>query len=370
MRTPSRPAFDAAAAGALVLALPGLTLDPAMFFASWLAAWWFCAGVVLGLLANTLMGTLTGGRWAGALRLVALPAGRSLPWLLVAFLPLAAGLAHLYPWAADPDGAWTRGIERPGFQLAWYRPGFFWARMAAIALCWWLAARPAARARDGRAAAALVAITLTGTLVAIDLVMSLTPGWYSTGFGLVTMAGGALGGAALASIVLARWAPARFPAPRVRVALPTDPPVWRDFGNLQLMWTMMWAYLAFVEFLIIWAEDLPREIAWFVPRLQGGWSVVGLGLALGAFALPQVALLWRTNKDAPHRLARLAAWQLLGQLVNSAWLVLPAVAPHSLLGWWLVPLLALAIGLPPFGRLVHAIAQPARAEIVAEAPHA
>jgi len=370
MRTPPRIAFDVAAAGALALALPGLWLAPAVFFASWLAAWWFCIGVVLGLAANVLVGTLTGGRWNDALLLVARPAARALPWLLAAFLPLAAGLARLYPWAADPSGAWTRGIEHPGFQLAWYRPGFFWARMALIAIVWLLAARPAAFARGGRAAAALVGIALTGTLAAVDLLMSLTPGWVSTGFGLVTMAGGAVGGVALANLVLAAWAPVRFPAPRVRPAHATQPPVWRDLGNLQLTWTLLWAYLAFVEFLIIWAEDLPREIAWFVPRLQTGWVGIGLALAAGQFALPLVALLWRSNKDAPHRLARLAAWQLAGQLVNCAWLVLPSIAPHAMPGWWLVPLLALAIGLPAFGRIVHAVGSSSSRTAAPEVSHA
>jgi hypothetical protein len=369
MRTPPRIAFDLAAALSLVLALPGLWLAPRMFFASWLAAWWFCIGLVLGLVANVLMGALTGGRWNDALLEVAAPAARALPWLLTAFLPLAAGLPHVYPWAGDPGGAWARGIARPAFQLAWYATPFFWGRMALVAIAWTLAARPAARTGGGRAAAALVAVTITGTLAAIDLLMSLTPGWISTGFGLVAMSGGALGGVALAGLVLAWRAPARFPTPRPRPARPVVPPVWRDLGNLQLMWTMLWAYVAFVEFLIIWAEDLPREIAWFVPRLQTGWYGVGLALAAGQFALPLVALFWRSNKDTPGRLARVAAWQLAGQLVNSAWLVLPSVAPHSWLGWWLVPLLALAIGLPALGRIVQGVDRPATAA-AAEVSHA
>ena len=77
------------------------------------------------------------------------------------------------------------------------------------------------------------------------------------------------------------------------------------------MWTMLWAYVAFVEFLIIWAEDLPREIAWFVPRLRFGLGVVS------ASAWPRCssrcrccALLFRANKDDPRRLARLATWLL------------------------------------------------------------
>jgi hypothetical protein len=342
---------DIVAVVALLLALPGLWLAPTMFFASWLAAWWFWVGVTLGGLAACWIHALTGGRWGSAIRLVALPLARRLPWLLLLFLPMAAGLARLYPWAAGAGGAWTHDIDRPGFQLAWYSPAFFWTRMAAIGLIWWAISRPGILARKGRVAAALMLYVVTGTLASVDLVMSLVPGWFSTAQGLVNLAGGVLGGSALATLVAARWARERFPTPPARPATPRIPPVWRDLGNLLLMWTMLWAYLAFVEFLIIWAENLPREIAWFVPRLRGGWAAVGIALAGLQFGLPLVALLWRSNKDDPRRLSRLAACLLAGQLLNTAWLVLPSVAPHGALGWWLVPLLAVAMGLPLFARI-------------------
>ena len=359
---------DLVAAAALALALPGLWIAPRIFFASWLVAWWFWIGLALGALANTWIHALTGGRWGLALQLLARPIARRLPWLLLLALPIAAGLRTLYPWAGTT--AWTRDIELPAFQLAWYSPPFFAARMAAIALVWWAIAQPGIFARKGRVAAALLAYVVTGTLAALDLVGSLVPGWISTGNGLVELAGGALGGAALASFAAASFAADRFPTPAPRPATRRAPPVWRDLGNLLLMWTMTWAYLAFVEFLIIWAEDLPREVAWFVPRLAGGWAGVGLALAGLQFAAPLAALLWRANKDDPRRLARIALGLVAGQLLNTAWLVLPSVEPDSALGWWLVPLLALAFGLPVVGRGVRELEAAARDAPIREAVHA
>ncbi len=343
---------DAIAVAALLLALPALWIAPTMFFASWLTAWWFWIGTTLGGLVACWIHALTGGRWGHAIALVAMPLARRLPWLLLLFLPMAAGMARVFPWAGAAAD-WTHDIDRPAFQLAWYAPAFFWPRMAAIGLVWWAISRPAVLRRKGRVAAALMLAVVTGTLAAIDLVMSLVPGWYSTANGLVNLAGGALGGSALAVAVVARWCPARFPTPPAVPAKPRMPPLWRDLGNLLLMWVMLWAYLAFVEFLIIWAENLPREIAWFVPRLQGGWAWFGIGLAALQFALPLLGLLLRSNKDDPRRLARIAAWLCVGQLANTAWLVLPSVAPRDARGWWLVPLLAIAMGLPLVGRALR-----------------
>ena len=365
---PPRPAVPDLVAGvALAIALPGLAVAPQMFFACWLAAWWFWLGVALGALAASWIHALTGGRWGEALRLATLPLARGLPWLLLLFLPLAAGLGRVFPWAG-PDAAWTRDIDLPAFQRAWLAPAAFWLRMAAYAVTWWLVSRPAVLARKGRAAGALMAWLATGTLASIDLVMTLVPGWYSTANGLVNLAGGALGGSALATALVARLAPQRFPTPPPRPARKTPPPVWRDLGNLLMMWVMLWAYVAFVEFLIIWAEDLPREIAWYVPRVRSGWAVLGIGLMALQFGLPLLALLVRRLKDDPRWLGRIAAWLVLGQLANSAWLVVPSVDAHGWLAWWLLPALALAMGLPLVARVGRAVS--ATAPAAAEARHA
>ncbi|HZW72984.1 MAG TPA: hypothetical protein VFF43_05525, partial [Caldimonas sp.] len=107
---------------------------------------------------------------------------------------------------------------------------------------------------------------------------------------------------------------------------------------LLLMWVMSWGYLAFMQFLIIWAEDLPREIAWYVPRMQTGWVAIGIVLAAVQLAIPFLALLYRSVKDRPHRL-RAVAWLLLASsALDVVWSVLPSVAPHDPNGWWLAPL--------------------------------
>ena len=340
---------DAVALLALAIALPGLWIAPRMFFASWLCAWWFCTGATMGALLSAWMHGLTGGRWGVALKRAVLPLARRLPWLLLLFLPMAAGLARVFPWAGGSD-AWLRDIDLPAFPRAWYAPAFFWIRLALVAVAWGWIARPATFARKGRVAAAVLVHTFGGTLLAIDLVASLVPGWYSTAQGLVNLGGGALGGAAFAVLAVACRAPRAFPRPPLRPARMRPPPVWRDLGNLLLMWLMSWAYLAFVEFLIMWSENLPREVAWIVPRTTTGWAAVGVALVALQFGACFVALLFRAVKDVPRRLAVVAAVLLAGQLLNTAWLILPSVDAHALAGWWLVPALTIAMGLPVTAR--------------------
>jgi hypothetical protein len=186
-----------------------------------------------------------------------------------------------------------------------------------------------------------------GSLAAVDLLMSLVPGWFSTAFGVVVLSAQALSGTALAVALQPR-------RPALHVPQDADvPPVSRDLGNLLLMWVLTWAYLAFMQFLIIWSENLPREIAWYLPRLQTGWWWVGVALAIGQLALPFAALLLRSVKDHPAQLARVAVWLLALTALDAAWTVVPSVSPHSAALWWLLPLTFAGMALALFGGVVE-----------------
>lgn len=328
--------------GSVVLALAaiaGLLVAPRILLAAWLAAWWWGLGMVLGCFANAWMHRLTGGRWGEPLAAAALLLARAVPWLLLALLPLALGYARLYPWA-DPGGAWLHVFQRPGFPRMWLSPGFFFARLVVYAIAWWVLTRPAWLASKGRAAAALLLYGFLTSLAAVDLIMSLVPGWFSTAFGLVTLSAQTLSGAALA-VLLSHGDPGAL----TRTGVDTTVPVSRDLGNLLLTWVMGWAYLAFMQFLIIWSENLPREVAWYAPRLQTGWAQVAVALVLLQLVVPFVALLFRGVKDHPQRLIAVSVLLLAATALDAVWMVLPSVDAHTLHGWWLCPALFIAAAL-------------------------
>jgi hypothetical protein len=291
--------------------------------ASWLAAWWWALGIVLGCFANAWMHVLSGGAWGAPVRATAILLSKRMPALLLGLVILAFAMRQLYPWATQEGQVWLE-------------PRFFVTRLLVYGIVWWWLARPASLASKRRAAASLIAYAVVTSLAAVDLLMSLMPQWYSTAFGLVVMSTQALSGAA-AVVLFARW------------PTNTKVPLSRDFGNLLLMWGMIWAYLAFMQFLVIWAENLPREIAWYVPRLQTGWRWIALALVLAQFAIPFVALLFRSVKDSPQRLRAVAALLLAATALDAAWLVLPSVDAHEVNAWWMQPLAMAGVALLLFG---------------------
>jgi hypothetical protein len=239
---------------------------------------------------------------------------------------------------------WSGDYAAPAFKNLWLNPLFFIARSIAYLLIWialaFLSLRPALQRSRPFSAAALIVYGISVSLAAVDWIMSLMPAWYSSVFGWLIGTGQMLGGMALAVMLVARSAaPARS--------------VLADLGNLLLMYVLTWAYLAFVQFLIIWAEDLPHEIAWYLPRMRSGWLIAAWLLVLFHFAAPLLILLSRHAKQSARLLGWLAASLLAARLLDAWWLVLPSVAmPAGSL--WIAPVAAAALGalflpLRPFG---------------------
>jgi hypothetical protein len=238
----------------------------------------------------------------------------------------------------------------------WLSQPFFLARLAVYALAWWWMARPWSLVNKGRTSLALVAYMLLTSAASVDLLMSLVPRWYSTAFGLVSLSMQSLSGAA-AAVFLAAGASLLPREPK-----PAGVPLGRDLGNLLLMWVMLWGYVAFMQYLIIWSENLPSEISWYVPRVQTGWRFAGAALVVLQLALPFLALLFRSVKDHPSRLRAVAALLLAASALDAAWMVLPSVDAHGWNGWWLMPLTLGGMGLLLFAGLAHELRQPAPAE--------
>jgi hypothetical protein len=310
---------------ALVAAIAGWRLDLRALLASYLAAWWFVAGALLGGLANVWLHQLTGGAWGETIRGPLLRAARWLPLACILFLPVLLGAPLLYPW--------QHGVQDGAFRQMWLSPVFFTIRSVAYLLLWSGLAIVETRARKRsplRAALCLVAYGFSVGLASVDWIMSLQPEWYSSVFGWLAGTGQMLTGLALAVLLIDRGA--------ARKRLP-------DLGNLLMMYVLTWAYLAYVQFLIIWAADLPHEIAWYLRRGAPGWQAVAWVLVVGHFGGPLCILLSRHAKTAPALMGVLAGVLLAAHLLDCWWLVLPSVE-HLTRHWlWLAPLVAGGFGL-------------------------
>src|SRR2546425_12283484 len=82
----------------MVLLLIGAFVDRTQFFHAYLVGFVFWIGITLGSLALLMLQHLTGGAWGVVIRRVLEASTRTLPLLLILFVPVVIGLRQIYPW--------------------------------------------------------------------------------------------------------------------------------------------------------------------------------------------------------------------------------------------------------------------------------
>jgi len=348
LRPLQRRFLTAGAAGALVSGI-GLFVSPTQFFQSYLMAYMFVLGIALGCLALGMVHQLSGGAWGIVIRRPLGAATRTMPVLTILFLPIVFGMSRLFIWTHADVVARDEILRHKQLYL---NVPFFLVRAALYfaiwnALVYFLNAWSLEQDRTGdpriavrmqrMSAGGLILYVLTVTFASFDWIMSLEPHWYSTIFGAIIVGGQGLLALAFLIIVLV-WLSRRPPLDTIVVASH-----FHDLANLMLAFVMLWAYFSFSQYLIIWAGNLPGEIAWYVNRLHTGWRFIGVGLVLFHFGLPFVLLLSRQIKRHAPLLLQVAAGILVVRLVELYWLIAPDFHPDGLSLSWLDVVLPLAL---------------------------
>ena len=327
--------------GALGAGLLWGLFSPATFFPAYLTAYVFFLGLALGSLGLLLIHHLTGGNWGFLIRRPLEAATMTLPLLVLLFLPIVLGMTSLYPWTHLHDASatgplleyLTRHKELLEHKSGWLNVSF-WLIRALMYFAVWVGIAFLIRSRsvaqdDTRdpsptrrnqsiSAPAMIALFLSVTFAMVDWMMSIEPEWYSTIYGVMVFTGMGLSALALMIVVSSRLAHVR---PLAELASPAR---FNDLGNLLLAFTMLWAYMAFSQYLIIWSGNLAEEIPWYLKRSVGGWRFIAFALMAFHFFAPFFCLLVRENKRTAERLWRIAAVILVMQVVNDVWLVIPA----------------------------------------------
>ncbi len=332
-----RLALLAGIAGLLVCGV-GFVVDRDQFFRSWLVAFMFWLGISLGSLALIMVHQLSGGAW-GVVRRIWEAASRTLPLLVVCFIPVVLGAGHLYHWSHPDEVAGDVVLQHKALYLN--MPFFLaraaiyfasWIGLATLLTRWSLQQDETGDPRVTRkmqllSGGGLVVYALTITFASIDWVMSIDSHWFSTIFGFLFMGGQGL--TALAFTITVGLMLARR-APMDQVLRPTH---FHDLGKLMLAFVMLWAYFAFSQFLIIWSGNLLEEIPYYTLRMNGGWGWVGLAIIVVHFALPFLLLLSRDLKRDAPRLAQVSLLLLVMRVVDLLYMVAPEFNDHLRLHW-------------------------------------
>ena len=242
------------------------------------------------------------------------------PCLTVLFLPIIVpvllGSHSLYAWN-DPSAVAGDPLLR--HKAPYLSAGFFGVRAVIYLAVWWLLGRfyltrsleqdrsgdPALTLRMERLSpVALLLCAVTVTFASFDWLMSLSPRWFSTIFGVYFYSGAVVGFFAaiiLAAVVLQLLG-------RLRTSMTVEH--YHDLGKLLFAFVIFWGYIAFSQYLLIWYANIPEETEWYLVRQSGPWLWVSLVLLFGGLLIPFCGLLSRHAKRRRWSLAFWAVWLL------------------------------------------------------------
>jgi hypothetical protein len=316
----------------------------AIAFTYWTALSVGCVGVLM-------IHHLTGGSWGFTIQRIMEAGTRSLLWLWLPFLAvmLTLGMAHVYPWA-DPHVA-EHGLVHE--KILFLNQGRYWVFFAiyfgiwnglALALTSW--SHKLDSTKDARwglkmraiSGPGLLVVALTGTFCAVDFLMSTDPEWYSSIYVVQFLVGCIL--AALAFGVLMTSLMVRTAGWRDKVSKET----LRRLGTLMLAFAILWAYMAFSQFLIIWMGDLPADIEFYAVRGHTSWSTWTVVLVVIHIIIPFFVLMSQHTKKNPAILIAMASLLLVARWVDMEWLVTPNLHKEGLFFHWGDVFVWLALG--------------------------
>lgn len=362
----------------LVASIIGAFFNPGEFFHSYLFGYLFWIGLTLGSMAIVMVQYLTGGAWGVMSRRALESAMRTLPLLVLLFIPIAIGIPNLYDWAhADRVNHDAVLLHR----YIYMNPGLYIARTVVYFIIWmtfayfldkWSGVEDSEGDQTTRlarlSAPGLIVYVFTMTFAAVDWAESLQSHWFSTIWGFIFVVGQGLTAISFAIVALALLSRREPMSETVR------PAHFHDLGKLLFMFVMLWGYLAFSQLIIVWSGNLTDEIPWYLPTFGTSWGWVGgFGLIMFQFLVPFALLLSKPLKRNPKLLSSVVGLLILMRFVDLFWLVMPQsyktgfrlhwlnfTVPLALGGIWIAAFLwqlkkrpLLPIGAPNLGRALH-----------------
>jgi hypothetical protein len=336
----SRALIIAAAWGVCVIF--GWLFQPDKFYRAYLFAWLFWLGVTLGATGVVMLHHLMGGHWGFMVRRFGEHAGMTMPLLIVLFIPIIFGMHSLFPWAR-PDEVAHDPILR--HELPYLNERFFLLRAVIYAVVWFAIAwyLRSASLRYGETLNPATAIHMHNVSAAgsvlwfalmsfasVDWILSREPHAFSTVFGFIIVAGQSISGLCVLIVTLTLM----INTPPFREEANENH--FNDLGNVLLTLVIVWAYMSFVQLLVVWMGNRQDEIPWYVHRLSNGWGAIGLVLVILHFFVPFIILLMRELKRKVVVMLWLCAALLVLRAIDLYWQVAPSGEEPYLKLWQIV----------------------------------
>ena len=313
----------------IILSVIAYLTDPARAAFSYLTAFVFLISIGLGSLFLVSLEYAAGAVWSVPFRRISEFYASSIPYFILIVIPLFFSMHNLFTWMNPEVVAQDKVLQG---RMVYLNVPFFVVRDSVIFLIWWLfyalliknsrkqdeSSDQMLTTRNIKLSLAFIPVfAFTISIISFDWMMSMTPKWFSTIFGVYLFAGSTWVALAVLTLSAVLLTENGYLSQKVR----------RDhyysLGTLLFAFTVFWAYIAFAQYMLQWYGNLPEEIIYFIHRWTGGWKYVSLALVIAHFIVPFLILLPRSSKTNPKILIFVSIWIIAAEYLDSYWLVMP-----------------------------------------------
>jgi hypothetical protein len=280
----------------------GLLSDPKLTWANYLVVNYYFLSLAMGGVFFFVLQSISQSGWASAFQRVSEAMMSYVPLAGIFFLLLWFGVNDIYEWSHKDVVALDPVLQHKSVFL---NAPFFMARLIIYFILWVVFIRilrsislrgDHSDPSDVNGIMALFnkselyskififILAITFSLAAFDWIMSIDAHWYSTIFAFKNIASAFLHGVSvLTLIVFILNKRGYFPF--------LNKFHMHDFARYIFMFSIIWGYFWFAQFMIIWYGNIPEETGYYFVRWKEGWKVMFFLEIILNWAVPFMVLL-------------------------------------------------------------------------------
>ena len=320
---------------ASVLSLFLFNNDSHYFYFSYLTVYCFFLTLTLGGMFIVLIHYITSAGWSVVVKRIPELLMKNIGLMALLTIPIIFGIHDLYHWSHLEDVMNDHLLQ---IKAPFLNQPFFIIRIISYFLIWKFISNKFFKLSNDQdiindpeinnklqksSAYSMILFALTLTFAFIDLVMSLTPHWYSTIFGVYMFAGAVVVGFCFTSILYIFLRSKGFLKDIVTVEH------YHDLGKLIYGFNIFWSYIAFCQFFLIWYANVPEETVFYMYHSKGSWFYVILALIIGHFFIPFILFMSRFIKRNLKTHLIMAVWLVIMHFIDLFWIIMPTVSKYN-----------------------------------------
>lgn len=315
----------------------GLYFNPETTWANLLLSNYYFISIAIGATFFYSIQYISQSGWSAQFQRVPLALGAYLGVACVIILFLYFGLNFLYHWSLPDAAAHDALIEHKSPYL---NIPFFFIRIIIFFTIWIFMIRLLLRTslKEDQVGGMIYfykselyskiyifSLAITFSLFTFDVIMSIDVHWFSTIFAVKNFISGFFHAVAIITLIV-------ITLNRYGYFKNLNKSHLQSYSKYLFILSLIWAYLWFIQFLVIWFANIQEETIYYVVRTKGNWQIFFYLNIILNWAIPFLLLMFDKSKESKPILILVCIILIIGQWVDLYLQIMPGTGGEPGIG--------------------------------------